>query len=133
MNSFDHICITASFYYAIDNKFKCEEKIEEYARKSNYEKAKMLIQTANGCGVIHDKIMYQVDNVGYHSCFCTFKHPYFYNYLYLFKNYERGILPFSGSLTEQPAYIIEIFTLLENLKADRELEEHEKEMKRNNK
>ena len=93
----------------------------------------MLVETANGCNVIHDKVKYEIDNIGYHSCFCTYRHPHFNSFLLLYKNYERGVLPFRGSLMDQPAYIMEIFTLIENLKSDREQEEREREERRNKK
>jgi hypothetical protein len=40
--------------------------------------------------------------------------------LMLFQNYERGVLPFPGSFSEQPAQIIEIFGVLQALKWERE-------------
>lgn len=48
--------------------------------------------------------------------------------LNLFENYERGVLPFNGSVSEQPAQIIEIFNLLASLKQDqkRKLEQARK-------
>lgn len=40
--------------------------------------------------------------------------------LTLFENYERGCLPFVGSVHEQPAQIIEIFSVLKQLKYEAE-------------
>lgn len=40
--------------------------------------------------------------------------------LTLFENYERGCLPFPGSVSEQPAQIMEIFTVLKQLKHESE-------------
>lgn len=37
----------------------------------------------------------------------------------LFDNYERGNLPFPGSVSEQPAQIMEIFGTLESLRLER--------------
>lgn len=36
--------------------------------------------------------------------------------LLLFENYERGSLPFTGTVSEQPAQIMEIFNVLRQLK-----------------
>ncbi len=117
----------------VDDKFKCDERIEEYAKRTNYEHAKTLVQKSNGCGIIFDEVKYEVGSIRYHSCFCTYRHPYFNNFLFLFKNYQRGILPFKGSLMEQPAYIIDIFNLIENLKIEHEDAEQARQSKRNNK
>jgi hypothetical protein len=46
--------------------------------------------------------------------------------LTLFENYERGVLPFPGSLSEQPAQILEIFSVLRALRNERELLERKK-------
>lgn len=46
--------------------------------------------------------------------------------LTLFQNYERGLLPFPGSVSEQPAQIMEIFSVLTALK----LEQEEKQRKK---
>lgn len=90
-----------------------------------------MVQKANGCGKIHDKVKYQIGDIGYKSCFCTYRHPDFNSFLFLYKNYEKGILPFEGSILEQPAYIIEIFGLIETLKLDREEEERQRQERDN--
>lgn len=37
----------------------------------------------------------------------------------MFRLFQRGILPFEGGLFDQPSKIIEVFSLLENLDAER--------------
>lgn len=59
----------------------------------------------------------------------------YFNYVVtLFDLYHKhGVLPYPGSLSEQPAKIIEIFTVLEQLYLEREqkhLEEQQREQKR---
>jgi hypothetical protein len=39
--------------------------------------------------------------------------------LMLLENYEKGQMPFPGCITEQPAQIMEIFSLLQTLKQER--------------
>jgi hypothetical protein len=41
--------------------------------------------------------------------------------LTLFENYERGILPFPGSTSEQPAQIMEVFGLIQSLRNERQV------------
>ena len=38
----------------------------------------------------------------------------------LFENYEKGLLPFPGSVSEQPAQIMEIFSIFKALKIEQE-------------
>jgi hypothetical protein len=37
----------------------------------------------------------------------------------MFRHFQRGVLPFKGGLFDQPAKIIEIFNLIENLDSER--------------
>lgn len=52
-------------------------------------------------------------------------------YFLLFQNYERSNLPFQGTITEQPAQIIEIFNTFKMLKAEQE-EKWRKKLERQN-
>jgi len=131
LNTFDIICLKANFNYIAYDQFRCEQKIEEYAARSDYDHAKTLVETANGCGVIADDVKYTVDGVGYKSCFCTYKHPLFDRYLFLYNNYHRGIMPFEGPITRQPAYLIDAFTILDNLKHEKEEDDRKNQEKEN--
>jgi hypothetical protein len=66
-----------------------------------------------------------------------FEIEYFGYAMTLFDAYDRlGILPYSGSFSDQPAKIIEIFGVLEQLKFERQQnqqEQHEREMKKQKK
>lgn len=48
----------------------------------------------------------------------NFKYERMHYVLILFENYERGILPYPGSVSEQPAQIMEILSLLKTLKQE---------------
>lgn len=61
------------------------------------------------------------------------KYPYF-SYVYTaYLNYERGILPYPGSLSEQPAKIMDIFSVLGALKFESEEKMRKKVEKENRK
>lgn len=49
--------------------------------------------------------------------------------LQLHENYERGQLPFPGSVSEQPAQIIQIFNLLSSLRNERVEKQNKREEK----
>jgi hypothetical protein len=55
---------------------------------------------------------------------------YFGYAITLFDLYHKsGVLPYPGSASEQPAKIIEIFQVLESLKNEREIKQHEEHQK----
>lgn len=70
---------------------------------------------------------------------CGIEHIYveYFGYVVtLFDLYSKhGVLPYTGSLSEQPAKIIDIFNVLDQLYTEREkhqIEEHRKEQAKNN-
>lgn len=126
LSLYDYVCIKAHYTYISEDKFNCDEKIKKYGKRTGYERAKEMVQKENGCNQYFDNIKYYVDNIGYKSCLCTFKHPDMNYYLTLFNQYDKGVLPFKGSLTEQPNKIVEVFNLITGLKAEREQESLEK-------
>lgn len=67
-------------------------------------------------------------NVGIESCGLRFTRPLDlfpcekFNYYYtLFENYEKGVMPFPGSVSEQPAQIIEIFNVFKALRSEQDI------------
>lgn len=57
-----------------------------------------------------------------------FKFPLMYYLLILTENYERGLLPFPGTVTEQPAQIMEILNHMLNVKMSFKNEVHQKQV-----
>lgn len=55
-----------------------------------------------------------------------FKYPLFGYALLLFENYEKGLLPFEGSVAEQPAQVMDLFGLIQNLKAEQQTKQIER-------
>ena len=60
------------------------------------------------------------------------KYPYFSYALTLYNQYKRGCLPYPGSVSEQPAKIMEIFSVFEQLELEQE-EKARKQIERENK
>ena len=65
-----------------------------------------------------------------YRCPGNFTHPTAAWVWELYNHFEKGILPFPGSLMEQPAQLIEAFGVIENLKIERQKQEA-KNVKRN--
>ncbi len=53
--------------------------------------------------------------------------------MHLFDGYEKGVLPFEGSLADQPAQIMQIFVLINLLKLEHKKFMHEEQQKLNKK
>jgi hypothetical protein len=126
LSTYDMVAIQANFYYIVEDRFNCEEKLKELAARSSYEKARRLVSVSNGCDTIDEKPKYRIDNINYHTCFCNFKHPSIYLFLNLHRQYEKGMLPFEGSLVDQPNYIMEVFSVLSKLRTEKEIEDQKR-------
>jgi hypothetical protein len=60
------------------------------------------------------------------------KYPLFGYVSTLYLNYKKGTLPYQGSLSEQPAKVIEIFNTLDQLAQEAQVREQKKKEKDNN-
>ena len=134
--------IRSSFYYLTHDRFQCEKKIETYyqhnkdRKKLNEEESMVqaiqMVEAVNSCDTIRTKELYEIDGYSYNTCVCNFQHPDMNYYLTLFYDYDKhGSLPFKGSLSEQPNYIMEVFNLIRILKLDKAEEDRQREEKRN--
>lgn len=47
-----------------------------------------------------------------------FKHPLLHYLITLLENYERGSLPFPGTISEQPSQVIEMLSLMQFLRSE---------------
>jgi len=56
---------------------------------------------------------YQLEDIKYYSCIGNFQDSSVRYYWELFQKYQQNMLPYKGSLQEQPNKIIEIFNFIE--------------------
>ncbi len=55
-----------------------------------------------------------------------FRNPHFSYYLYLYNCFEKGIQPFPGTASEQPAFYMEVIQLIGSLVSEKQEKDHEK-------
>ena len=71
---------------------------------------------------------YKILNLEFKTCPGNYSNNYIYYLWQLFTHYENNLLPYKGSLGEQPAKIIEIFDIIQEVVRD--YEEKLKKVKR---
>lgn len=75
----------------------------------------------NGCDNRKTDRPRQVNgNLQFHSCYCDHLDHDFGFLMSLFDQYEKGFLPYKGSITEQPNKIMDVFNLISQLKLELE-------------
>jgi len=98
--------------------YNCREQHKRIKEPSRLESFKV----RNGCqGRIQVKPRKVYENINFHSCYCDHEHHGFFDYMFMHEQYTKGLLPFDGSLMEQPNKVIEILQLIDKLKQEMEL------------
>lgn len=72
---------------------------------------------SKGCFDLTSK-SYSLDNICYKTCIGNYAFNVQY-FLEAFSLYEKGVLPFKGTVGEQPNKIMEIFKLIEVRRSDK--------------
>ncbi|TXH09497.1 MAG: hypothetical protein E6R04_07980 [Spirochaetes bacterium] len=90
-----------STLHAIDNpRFQCAE-----CPKGS--------RLAKACESINPNVVHKIGGeLGYHTCIGNFFSQTALNWLELHNKYEQGVLPYPGSLLDQPNKMIEIFRVI---------------------
>jgi len=126
LSLYEEMSIKAGFEYMY--RLRCKSLISEYQSKGySSEVARTTVYKEHKCNSMEPKPIYIIDPFEFYTCPCNFQNPLI-NYLLICSDkWEQGVLPYPGSLSEQPAKLIEALILLENLKIEYKVEEQEKQ------
>lgn len=110
----DFVCLVAHYNFLLVNSQKDSKKIDtrgysEAALKTVKKRKQEKFQPVVSCGLRFTK---PFDHLKFE--------PFGY-VLTLLENYERGNLPFPGSVSEQPAQIMEIFSVIQAIRREHEI------------
>lgn len=113
----DHLQISASFISSTDDEFRCKEIESLYAKREDGDLQIKLRREEQGCGVLTDDYKVEIDGFGFHSCLChdNFQFKGINDLIYMYNLFNKGVMPFPGSLMEQPNQLLEYFRLLDRL------------------
>lgn len=90
----------------------------------------MKMRKIKGCFDEYPAVKYKVENVNYKTCIGNFFDKTVVDLYEAFNNYERGVMPFSGSYMDQPAKIVEVFGVIGGMKNIKIQQMQEQEMKK---
>lgn len=93
--------------------------------------AKSYRDNRKACSVESKKPVFEYkDRIKYYRCPANFVDMSIVHYMTVNKHFRNGIMPFSGTLMEQPNKLIEILELIESLLNEIESEKSRKEDKK---
>ena len=109
--------LLASMEAKLDRKFHCGTCITQYGHSEHLMKKTEKKRRSKGCFDLTSKD-YRIDNIRYNGCIGNFVTPIDF-FVEAFSLYEKGVLPFEGTISEQPNKIMEIFQLIEVRRAEK--------------
>lgn len=117
------------------DEYHCDKKIADVKRqhKNASEDYINSFKKARGCGVITKNLKEKINNIEYYTCLCEIEHEDTYFLLSMSRHFENGIMPFNGSLMDQPAQIIELLEMVYSAKIQEEAYVQKKASERANK
>jgi hypothetical protein len=115
---------------AMDNrKFICGECKDSYKGRSDQARITQKMRESKGCFGVLQRDMHHIDKeILFSTCignYFDFSMTYFFE---LFNHYEKGVMPFPGTVMEQPNKIIEIFRVIQSYKNAKIEREHKKSL-----
>lgn len=125
-----------------EDSFNCTKCQNTYSKRPDYAKNKAVydknlevMQLKKGC-LKPGPVKYKLENIKYSICVGNFYSQSASQYVDLYYNYQRGVMPFEGSLMDQPSKIIEVFNIIDGLVKSKEKalsEKQQAEYERKNK
>ena len=113
--------------YILDNKtYQCGECLKKYRERKDAEEMLKKYRTNMGCFTNDSPLKRVVNDIEYSTCpGNTFNFQVYY-VIQLYRKYQDGILPYPGSLTEQPAKVMEAFSVIDDYNNTKLLNEKKK-------
>lgn len=127
---YDVITLKANFEYV--HKLRCDSLIGEHIAKGyTKEVAEKTVRGENGCNHLSEKPIYMIDNLEFRTCPCNFRNRKYSFFSTALSGFDKGVLPYPGSLSEQPAKAMEAIILLSNLKEEFKQEQNAQQQAKN--
>lgn len=95
-----------------DQEFNCHWCLKKYNGRTDKDEITQKNRERKGCFSVSQYALHNLDNLRYHTCIGNFASDSALSFIEAEARYNQGILPYAGSLFEQPAKIIEIFNCI---------------------
>lgn len=118
-----------SALYAIDNpEFQCSWCLKKYRGRPDEADILKANRTRKGCFDVYPNALHKFEDLEYSTCVGNFVKETALFWIEAEARYNQGVLPYPGSLSEQPAKVLDIFGCIAAHKQDK-LEKQQKAQK----
>ena len=120
--------------HAMENKHLiCGECQSTYKGRRDEEQMLARLKTSKACATQMQKpVHFIASDLAFKTCPGNYYAPYLSTWLEAHQAYQKGILPFPGTLVEQPNKVMEVFRMIDshiNEKTERELKKMQEKTK----
>ena len=112
-----------------DARFRCGDCGNQYRARPDIEKMLVAYRQSKACEVVQEKPVQALDELRFHTCLGNFFTHSAARLVEMHAHFDRGVMPYPGSLADQPAKVIDAFRVISNWKQRRLAEEAEKARK----
>jgi len=118
-----------STLHAMENRdFICSECVSKLKTKlKGDEEREIKHRTAKGCYGVLEKPVHNADRMAFSRCIGNFFSYSALGYIEMHGMYEKGVLPFQGSLGDQPNKVIELFGVVKSFKIEKMEKDHQRQ------
>ena len=117
---YDLLMASIEEQYDKNRRFDCHKCKNKNKGATNWQEGNLAERKIKGC---FDAVAnWKVDNIIFKKCVGNFVLPSTNGILSMFRLYEKGLLPYAGSVSEQPAKIMQIFDIISARKAEKDNE-----------
>lgn len=112
--SMDEIVLMKATFLALDNKeFQCAECLSKYKGREDFKVMTERSRTAKACTKMSDTAIHNIDReIFFKKCVGNYFTFPVLHWIRAHNHFEKGILPFPGSLMDQPNKAMEVFEVV---------------------
>ncbi len=104
----------------MDNReYQCTFCLKKYRGREDYEKITQANRTRKGCFGIIPNTLHKFEDLEYSTCVGNFVSESALFWVEAEARYNQGVMPYPGSLVEQPAKVLDIFSCIAAHKQDK--------------
>ena len=129
LSSREYVELRATLKAMDDARFRCGDCGNQYRSRPDSEKIIAAFRASKACEVVAEKPVQSIDELQFLTCLGNFFSHSAARLVEMHAHFERGVMPYPGSLADQPSKVIDAFRIIGNWKMRRQAEEAEKARK----
>lgn len=138
VSNYEYIQLLATLEGQYDKAFNCFLCINQYRQKRDFDQHQELYaehlrkaRELKGCFEEAEVARFISDDVHWFKCIGNFRGDWCKDVIEAYDLYKKGVLPYPGSFMEQPAKIIDMFDIIEEIIKAKIKEQQDKNKRKN--